>query len=114
MHPFKFHIGIKIISAKYGSNCAGSDQTSNLQRVCDNHETCKYRIDANVIGDPCGGVSKIYKVSYKCSDDSRTHVIEIPGEASGKDLNISCQQGLIGINTNRKRIYLLNLTQKLI
>ena len=98
MHPFQLHIGIQILSAKYGSNCGSvvSDQTSNLQRVCDTKQTCRYRIDHTVIGEPCPGVKKTYKVSYKCSDNSRTLVIEIAGEASGKDLYISCQQGWFG------------------
>ena len=93
LYPFqsdKFN-GIHIVSAMYGTNCGGLDDTSNLQQACENKHVCTYRIDYRVIGDPCVAVMKAYMAYYTCNDDQKTLMIEIQKEASGHDLFISCE-----------------------
>merc|ERR1712117_654275 len=81
---------VTIVSAIYGSNCDGSDQTEFLRAACDGEEKCTYHIDHMSIGDPCRGIRKAYKVTYMCSGESSERVARVTGEASGKDLVLDC------------------------
>jgi hypothetical protein len=81
---------ITIISAIYGSNCDGSDQTETLHAACDGLEICTYRIDHHDIGDPCPNIRKTYKVTYMCADENESRTAQVVGESSGKDLVLDC------------------------
>jgi len=87
--PEREKTGISIISAIYGSNCDGSDQTMRLGDACNGRPSCEYLVDHRSIGDPCYGVAKIYAVSYRCGDGT-LHSEEVPGEASGQTLKLKC------------------------
>merc|ERR1712130_76032 len=65
---------IHIDSARYGSNCngGGSDQTENLRKECDNKQSCFYKIDHNVIGDPAPQCPKQYDFVYSCQSESES------------------------------------------
>ena len=72
-----------------------------------------------MIGDPCEGIAKVYTFAYECGD-GLVRENTIPGEASGRTINIDCTkvQGNITtilyvrevynpINTYRVKILLL-------
>merc|ERR1712117_652777 len=97
---------VTIVSAIYGSNCDGSDQTEFLRAACDGEEKCTYHIDHMSIGDPCRGIRKAYKVTYMCSGESSERVARVTGEASGKDLVLDCSvaassDGLVSLGNDR-------------
>merc|ERR1712027_37734 len=97
---------VTIVSAIYGSNCDGSDQTEVLRATCDGEEKCTYHIDHMSIGDPCRGIYKTYKVTYTCSGESSERVARVTGEASGKDLVLDCSvaassDGLVSLGNDR-------------
>merc|ERR1712027_264913 len=97
---------VTIVSAIYGSNCDGSDQTEFLRAACDGEEKCTYHIDHMSIGDPCRGIRKTYKVTYTCSGESSERVARVTGEASGKDLVLDCSvaassDGLVSLGNDR-------------
>jgi len=97
---------VTIVSAIYGSNCDGSDQTEVLRDACDGEEKCTYHIDHMSIGDPCRGIRKAYKVTYTCSGESSERVARVTGEASGKDLVLDCSvaassDGLVSLGNDR-------------
>lgn len=71
-------------------NCGnrGSDQTTNLKKVCDGKSSCEYNVDHRIIGDPAGGCPKLYHYEFNCGDG--THKRNLNAEASGKTLSIDC------------------------
>jgi len=97
---------VTIVSAIYGSNCDGSDQTDVLGAACDGEEKCTYHIDHMSIGDPCRGIRKTYKVTYTCSGENSERITRVTGEASGKDLVLDCSvaatsDGLVSLGNDR-------------
>ena len=42
-----------------------------------------------MIGDPCEGIAKVYTFAYECGD-GLVRENTIPGEASGRTINIDC------------------------
>lgn len=61
---------ISVMSATYGANCGApqGNVTSHIAAQCDGEDSCDYRVDYTVIGDPAVGCRKEYDVTYHCGD----------------------------------------------
>jgi len=83
---------IAVKSASYGRNCSAKplNPTKDLQTACDAKSTCDYKVDATKIGDPAGGCAKDFSVEYTCGANSAVRTANIPGEASGQSIHLSC------------------------
>jgi len=60
---------ISVRAASYGPNCKpelAGNQTATLAGACDGKETCPYKVDHTVIGDPAYGCRKDYVATYSC------------------------------------------------
>jgi hypothetical protein len=75
---------ITVVSATYGANCKQPEGnvTPKLAEVCDGTNSCAYRIDYTVIGDPAPGCKKNFVAKWKCHErDRRIHSSPRPGSA---------------------------------
>ena len=90
---------IQLDSAVYGSNC-NARAPSVIGRVaasCDGQRTCNYAISHTTLGDPGPGCGKDFKSTYRCVGDYQVGTslsAELPAEASGKSVALSCRDGL--------------------
>lgn len=59
---------VQVLSATYGGNCraAQGNVTNFLAAACDGKESCSYRVDYAVLGDPAPGCAKDYVATWKC------------------------------------------------
>jgi hypothetical protein len=85
--------GIYVTSASYGRNCGASP--GNVTRVvggaCNGKQTCDYRLDVNVLGDPAQGCSKDFKAEFKCAPGNDRFTQQVAPEAGlGSQLLLSC------------------------
>jgi len=83
---------INILSATYGPNCPGvtSNNDKLISTQCNKQFNCTYLINYLVIGDPAVGCAKDYFVNYTCHDHGKVRDVNIPGEATGKSIDLSC------------------------
>ena len=85
--------GIQVVSATYGASCGGpaGNATADLKDKCEGQDTCDYKVDVTVIGDPKQGCPKEFEATWKCGKDSEVHSAKIPAEAGfGKHAQLSC------------------------
>lgn len=84
--------GLKLISATYGANCGAKlgNATQSVKRTCNGKESCSYKVDVTVLGDPAGGCAKSFIVEYTCGTDGR-RTGEAPAEAGfGSQVFLTC------------------------
>lgn len=85
---------INVVSGSYGLNCGAlyGNKTRHLASQCNGRESCSYRIDVNVIGDPAIGCAKEYIAEWRCGTGP-IRSIKVPSEAgNGSIINLTCQQ----------------------
>ncbi len=89
------YTGIQAEMATYGTNCNSyHDYAWHVNKVCGRKQSCEYKIDHKVIGDPAYGCAKSFFLKWRCFDKngyvslSRDEWVE--QEASGKVLNLVC------------------------
>jgi hypothetical protein len=88
----------QIISATYGLNCGapGDNAKQAVEEACNDHRSCVYTVDYNVLGDPAPGCAKTFVTEWTCATGARVHSKELPSEAGlGAQLTLAC--GLGGI-----------------
>jgi hypothetical protein len=83
---------LSVLTAWYGQSCgtAHGNVTSHVKAVCDRRQTCNYRVDVNTLGDSAPGCGKNLIVLYSCAGDGNVHLAQLPAEASGSILQLSC------------------------
>lgn len=84
---------INVERVHYGDNCGthvnNGSSLSHAKSSCDKKSTCSYRIDHNIIGDPAGGCSKTYNLSYNCGNGP-SKFVSTGNEASGRTIYLDC------------------------
>jgi hypothetical protein len=85
--PWQNNIGIQ--SAVYGDNCkAFQDFTVAAGQSCNGRKSCSIYVDPAKVVDPAPGCVKQFTVQWACADGP--HLANVPGEAIGSTVNISC------------------------
>jgi hypothetical protein len=86
---------LNILSAWYGQSCgtAPGNVTSHVKAACDRKPTCQYGVDVNALGDSAPGCRKNFVVLYGCAGQASVRLAQLPAEASGASVNLSCQAG---------------------
>jgi hypothetical protein len=84
---------IDVLTAWYGQSCgtAHGNVTSHVKASCDGKQSCPYAVNLQVVGDSAPGCRKNFIVLFACSGQRDTRLAQLPGEASGSTLTISCQ-----------------------
>src|SRR5262249_8139209 len=61
---------IRVVAAPYGANCAATrgNATSRLAKVCDEKDSCFYKVDVSVLGDPARNCAKDFVVEWTCGE----------------------------------------------
>ena len=63
---------IDVLEGTYGLNCLNADAKNNkiqhLKDSCNGKQSCTYKVDHGVIGDPAVGCQKEYDYKYECTD----------------------------------------------
>ena len=81
---------IQVLSAFYGVNCGVHHNVGwSVQSMCSGQQTCWYRVDHNMLGDPAYGCRKDFRVDYTCGDGQARQAY-LGGEASGQTLQLAC------------------------
>ncbi|MCB1395584.1 MAG: hypothetical protein H6898_04580 [Rhodobacter sp.] len=83
---------IHVQSATYGGNCgaAQGNATRFIAPECDGRNSCDYRIDYTVIGDPVYGCRKDYSVTYDCGDGHPRTASAAPEAGYGSVVQLLC------------------------
>lgn len=83
---------ISVLTAWYGQSCgtAHGNVTSHVKAACDRKATCDYRVDVSTLGDSAPGCRKNIIVLYVCAGQGNVHLAQLPAEASGSILQLSC------------------------
>lgn len=83
---------IGVLTAWYGQSCgtAHGNVTSHVKASCDRKPTCNYRVDVNTLGDSAPGCRKNMVVLYGCAGEGSVRLAQLPAEASGSILPLSC------------------------
>jgi hypothetical protein len=91
--------GIVVVGATYGGNCGAQrgNVTDHLASSCNGRDTCSYRVDYEVLGDPVSGCVKDYEANWRCGDNPtvrNTRTTAQQGEAGfGVVVSLSCAAG---------------------
>jgi hypothetical protein len=83
---------IKILTATYGQSCgiAADNAGRALRAACDGKNTCFFRIQNSVRGDPAPGCPKDFSTFYSCSGETRPRQLFVAAEAGSAAIQISC------------------------
>lgn len=87
---------INVISGTYGASCVPvfGNATRSVADACGGHQSCRYVVDVNRLGDPAQGCGKDFKVEWRCASRGPINQTVIPGEAGlGKEVELSCAAG---------------------
>lgn len=78
--------------ATYGANCRAQpgNATVNVQGACDGKTNCDYEVSVGKLGDPAGGCGKDFAVEYECGANSTARTENVPAEANGHTVHLSC------------------------
>lgn len=85
--------GIVVETATYGGSCnvKPGNATADVQSSCGGKASCSYIVDLNKLGgDPAPGCGKTFSVEYSCGADSNTKTGNLPAEANGTTVRLSC------------------------
>ncbi len=84
---------VNVLTAWYGQSCgtAHGNVTSHVKASCDGKVACTYNVNLQVVGDSAPGCRKNFIVLYACTGQSDARLAQLPGEASGNSVAISCQ-----------------------
>src|SRR5437879_1917742 len=76
-------IGIEVVAGTYGGNCKAPDgnKTDDLRQACAGKQSCTYRVDVQLIGDPVYGCAKDYVAAWRCGPDPAVRKAAAPPEA---------------------------------
>jgi hypothetical protein len=86
---------VQVISATYGGNCSApqGNVTKLLAAACDGKESCSYRVDYGVLGDPAPGCSKDYVATWKCGLGTEVFTSTAGPEAGiGANVTLWCEK----------------------
>jgi opacity protein-like surface antigen len=85
---------IDVLTAWYGQSCGAQhgNVTSHIKASCDGREACDYRVSADTLGDPKRGCGKNYLVLYMCTGDPVARLVQLPAEADGRSVGLSCRR----------------------
>jgi hypothetical protein len=89
-------VGIDVVSATYGANCGAvrGNVTPHLGSMCGGQQTCSYRIDATLIGDPAYGCKKDYVAEWRCPGSPEVFRKAAQAEAGyGTVIELACITG---------------------
>ncbi|MBL4940219.1 MAG: SUMF1/EgtB/PvdO family nonheme iron enzyme [Colwellia sp.] len=102
---------IEVLSATYGKVCgAGTGNASyHLSSACNGKVSCSYALDHRRIGDPTPGCAKDFLVSYSC--DGEKFQASLSPEASGKNINLTCDSQLINAPQKVNKSSVITSTQ---
>ncbi len=83
---------VSVLTAWYGQSCgtAHGNVTSIVKASCDGKPTCQYSVEAKTLGDSAPGCRKNFIVLYACTGQPTVRLGQLPGEASGQSLTLSC------------------------
>jgi len=84
---------IQVVEASYGSNCnvPTGNVTGKVSSACMGKvDSCSYLIDVNEIGDPAPGCAKDFSVNWRCGSPAKDHQFNLPAEANGQTVVLSC------------------------
>ena len=86
---------IDVLTAWYGQSCgaAHGNVTAHVKWRCDNRARCDYAVDVDTLGDPAPHCQKNFVVLYTCQGRPAVRLAQLPAEAHGNTLTLSCQQG---------------------
>jgi len=86
---------VQVVSATYGGNCKApqGNVTNFLVAACDAKESCSYRIDFAVLGDPAPGCSKDFVATWKCGLGTEVFTATADAEAGiGATVMLWCEK----------------------
>jgi hypothetical protein len=85
---------VNVLSAWYGQSCGAvpSNVTAHVKSRCDNKPICQYVVDVNAMGDAAPNCAKNMIVIFGCQGQSTVRLAQLPAEAHGKTLVLSCAQ----------------------
>jgi hypothetical protein len=89
-------VGIEVIEATYGRNCANDSRpiltgnvTTFVGRACNQEDRCRYSVNVQVYGDPAPLCAKDFSIRYRC-DEGKERVAVLPPEANGHEIELVC------------------------
>ena len=86
-------VGIQIVTATYGGNCKApqGNATAHLQQSCGGKQSCSYRVDHTVLGDPVFACDKDYVAEWRCGISDAVHRASLTaGAPSGSIVELRC------------------------
>ncbi len=93
--------GIAVLQATWGGNFPGKTKVSKLNQVvsaCQGKRECDFTVDFESLGDPSPGITKLFRILYRCGTGQTNHEAVTEGDASGQTLSLSCgTKGVITI-----------------
>jgi hypothetical protein len=86
---------VSVMEATYGANCGAKpgNLTAYVVKTCGQTPRCSLPIDVSKMGDPAPGCVKNFSVKYSCRKNSSVRDASASPEASGKTLDLNCQDG---------------------
>lgn len=83
---------ITVLTAWYGQSCgtAHGNVTAHVQSRCNGRRSCNYLVEVQTLGDPAPGCQKNFLVLHTCSDAATIRLTQLPAEASGRLIELSC------------------------
>jgi hypothetical protein len=83
---------VDIYTAWYGQTCGAQhgNVTAHVKGRCDGRAQCDYAVDVRAMGDPSPGCAKNFIVLYGCRGQAGARLAQLPAEADGRTLAISC------------------------
>jgi hypothetical protein len=97
---------IDVIAATYGESCSSftptlpainmfrrNNATRLLRDACRGQQSCSFKVDVGIIGDPVAGCGKDFAASYRCNSGEPPRSVRLSAEANGKVLTMECASG---------------------
>jgi hypothetical protein len=94
---------LNITEATYGENCRAYTPTSapfntvyrgnatdTARDACSGVTQCLFRVDVQEIGDPAGGCTKDFSITYRCGQGGPLTTVTLAPEANGRTVNLFC------------------------
>ena len=84
------------MAATYGANCPKADRQKmaavapNIAKACNGKQTCDYKVDVAVLGDPAPGCAKEATVTFACPPLRGPLTVGVAKEAHGKIVKLVC------------------------
>jgi hypothetical protein len=85
--------GIAVQTATYGGSCNAKpgNATAYVQGTCGGKASCSFTVDLTKLGgDPAPGCGKTFSVEYSCGGGSAAKIANLPAEANGSVVQLSC------------------------